>query len=574
VERDLYQKRRRITAKTVDTFARLCGRKLWLIHGRPPTTDGYRLVVPLGDPRAVRWTQRLLAHIVFQTNPTALALFRAQYAEKIERLAENQREESPDAGRLRELLDHMVGLLEVHRVESWWVEIFPGSFDALRRLACEQALPYTSRGDLLVLLSCVEASLPPPPRLLRFLPTTEQAFRMVYQRGPDATIPVAKWLLMRWVDQHLGLLAATASVAQRVQALREVVNLCQTPTRTMMERARPLTAPTRASRNTLREAERLVSEVFATDLGDERALKNLAHRNDAAMHKIVARARSQFPNRMGADDLLRSDTPARVLLQDASLEGTPTPLDTEDRALITRLRQEFARVMGRRQHELRRSGLRVSLQAVIQQRATGQPRPIFRAPRPDRGFRAVLLLDWSASMQGEKSDRAVRAGRIIQAALDYPFVEFEVWLVCSPEAGTVSVLRVPRRLPVQNFVSFPVDGLTPLHLALRLAVTKLAHVPEAKYLAFISDGVPEYKRRNGEPIPSEQLQIFVREELQRAHRYGIYTGGLLVNPGLPLDRLRAMLGPTNDWWVDDEERFGDGLIRLVVGGFTRYLAWG
>jgi Mg-chelatase subunit ChlD len=125
-----------------------------------------------------------------------------------------------------------------------------------------------------------------------------------------------------------------------------------------------------------------------------------------------------------------------------------------------------------------------------------------------------------------------------------------------------------------------VDGGTPIHIALKVAVRELMEGSEVKHLVVLTDGAPMYAGSNHRPIHEKNLRLFVREEVQRARRQGIHVSALLVGDrnkegkiqfDVSKDHLQFMFGSERYWKCIDDQHLGEDLVRAVSSSFLSYL---
>jgi len=231
------------------------------------------------------------------------------------------------------------------------------------------------------------------------------------------------------------------------------------------------------------------------------------------------------------------------------------------------------------------AGTEVDIPTYIERRLTGQPLPCFKREQRGQGFRAMLLKDHSASMGGEKAKQAERACRIIRRALNYPFVDVDVWGFQSLGVGQVDIIRFDD--DVEQFLTSKsgTAGTTPLNVAMRLAVRELQRGQQCLQLFVITDGYPVYQGMDGISHDSQQLMREVRDEVHRARQHGVNVTGVVIGSELATKHIKFMFGPTRYWRriavhrksISDEvalldtSRLGSELVTLVASSFMEYL---
>lgn len=193
--------------KTVDVFAGICERKLWLKDGPQAGTDGHLIVVPFKDPHAYQYTEHEISHILFKSNALAREIFIAEYMQKICKVAKKSGVTLVDT-QLEALLKYVIAVLDDERVISLWGRIYRGSEAIMRRMKREQSAENVTDGLaheslMLLLITLAGGHDPPPGKLDRYRPYLEEALARV--RGVDYTamLAVAKWLVVQLVSELL-----------------------------------------------------------------------------------------------------------------------------------------------------------------------------------------------------------------------------------------------------------------------------------------------------------------------------------------------------------------------------------
>jgi hypothetical protein len=322
------------------------------------------------------------------------------------------------------------------------------------------------------------------------------------------------------------------------------------------------------------------------DMSNEALVEEVLNNSEEHMKSFLDSVQKQLVRPVDHDDWLKKDTFCKLHFVDVRPEdsefGQPlsTDLRSEDYATIQRLRSTFFRVMGRRSSRLEETGTEVDIPALIERRITGQALSCFRNQTSGRGFRATVLIDRSHSMRKGRIQQAERAAKIIVEALDFPFVELNLWGFQALDDGEVTITRFSTNLNTFHTEKVPVDGLTPLHIALRVAIRDLSEGSDSKQLLLLTDGAPMYAGMNHRLVAERQLRLFVREEIHTARRRGINVTALLIGDtragrvrfDVNNSDLSFMFGSERYWKCVDEHRFGDDLIKAVSSSFMSYLS--
>jgi|WetSurMetagenome_2_1015567.scaffolds.fasta_scaffold03229_2 hypothetical protein len=323
-------------------------------------------------------------------------------------------------------------------------------------------------------------------------------------------------------------------------------------------------------------AVRVVNAAIGADVKDPDVMEKALEASSSHMQRIVDKARQAVRNTVHEDDRIRQDAYAKVVFHDEALTPFANPsvdISEEDLHTILRLRAGFVRVMGRRANRLEDAGVAVDVSAFIERLVTGEDRPVFRGDSHSKGFKALILVDRSQSMNGHRTHQAERGCRIISRALKFPFVESAVWGFQSWDAGQVDITRFAPGMEEFTSDSCQVGGTTPLHTAVRVGVRHLEAGTEKKHLFVLSDGFPVYARKGGDSFATKTLMGFVRGEVQRARSHGIGVTGIMIGNDLKADAMSFMFGSSKHWRVMGRD-FGNDLVQLITASFIEYLRSG
>jgi len=375
-----------------------------------------------------------------------------------------------------------------------------------------------------------------------------------------------------------------ATGAERTQALKDLIDkLGKAPEQvkdTMLE------SKFTKSRHSPK-AQALASQALKADVNNPDKFEDSLDDSEQEMEDILDAALRAMRQKMHHDEWLQKDAMAKISFVDKEdQKHARQPMSFEDQQTVNRLRAMFHRVMGKRKSVLEYEGTEIDVSAYIERMTTGLPVPCFRSEGTGRGFKALLLLDRSSSMGGAKTQQCERAGRIIRRALEFPFVETTVWGFSSNEPGQISLIRHNSRADVElREGERGSGGSTPLHVAVRLGVRELERGTESKQLFVLTDGFPTHAKRNGKIFATEQLMLFVRDEVRKARSKGINVTCVLVGApdwrkpdqihyDMSPKQLSYMFGPRRNWRQMDPERVGSDLVHLVATSFVDFLKRG
>lgn len=582
---------------TVDTFSSIVGRQLTLKNGRTARTDGSEVVVPFKDEDPYLLVERQLAHVLFRSDARAREKFVQEFIQRTVQAAYKQSLPQRDYAEMQPTLERVVDILESRRIESLWALLYPGSHTRSReRLRNETSgLIIGANDSLFNLMVCIDAGhLIPAGRLDEFRPHLEEALQKVERRGFDATLTIARWLISRLVNQAAQSAseeeegragsnaqekpAAHKPVKERMEALRDVSALFgELPKELEQRYSDYLTGEDNL------DSEEALKHAFQLDLRIEDDVDASLDRSGEMMGAFLQQVQGRLQQDRSRDDWLRDHANCDVAFIDIKPNDVamhPLPILDEDREAVLRLRQLFARVMARRETRREDSGGEVDVGAYIERRLTGQPIPCFRVPQRSRGFRITILVDRSLSMKGKRTRQAERAVRMLLDALDFPFVEVAVWGFQAFD-GEVVITRFNPDLPsLDTERSLPVQGETPLHVALRAAVRDLGEGSEVRHLVVLTDGGPYFVGKNGKEVPERDLRQEVREHVRRARRSGINVTALLIGKRdkkgelvfeVTPKHVEYMFGHQRHWKYVDDENFSADLVQAVTQSFVAYL---
>ncbi len=584
--------------KTVDVFSAIVGRTLYVREGVAQQITDYVIMVPFDDAHLYERVEHGISHILFGSSALGRDTFVFQYVDAIARQAKDQAGVNVSTKTLREGIKYILGVLEAERVTSLWGQLYRGSEISIRRFRHKETehLLETARKNVLHYITVIatDHQLKRHGEIAWMEPVVRAALERVRFGTFKSVLITTKWLVLQLVDHLVSLAkseannAEEASVDERAAALEQLSQAMASPPASQKDKVNDFVeskykAPGAEERayddaieaiNTEADNEETVGNAIA----DERD-KMVAYVNDIRQ-KVVQRT-----TQIESD--LKKDVKAKVLFIDlkaSDMDDTQGyTISPEDRQTIDRMRSLFFQVMGRRKQVLEDTGIEPDIPAVIHRRLAHQCDPVFRAEKPGRGFKALLLLDRSGSMLGKKTNQCDRGRKVLQRALKFPFVDIVTWGFNATD-GTISITRFDSEvhsLYAKGNLA-PISGGTPLHLAIQVARQYLERGNEKKHLFVLTDGAPIFWRFDGEPISSAALRKFVRREIDAARRKGIGVTTLIIQDafgglpeGLSEACLHKMLGPANTWHVlPQDAMFGADLSKVVMSSFVEYLRHG
>lgn len=606
-----------VAAQTVDTFSRITGRTLSLKDGKRARTNGRDIVVPFSDADPYLLVERQLAHVLFRSDARARDTFVKEFVSRTVAVAWKQDMPGRDFAEAEEFVTQLVNVLESRRVESLWAMLYPGSHARSRRRLLVETnsrvqYAHDTISDMLV---CVDAGHPlPAGQLDMFRADVEQALKKVERRGFEASLIMARWLVSRIVDKVVeekrkqkqstpkpGNQGApgkadekqppkveeappTPTGRERMEGLRDAIALGGSLPPDLSARYDnydPITGDSALTR----EAKAAAAAALAADLRDGTSVDTLLNRSQERMQTVLDRVEESLSsrNKPPREQALTSHIDARIEFVD--VDGSATPLTTvdlepSDILAIAQLRATFRRVMGRRDRSLDDTGTEVDVGAYIERRTSGTDIPCFKSSKRGRGFRVLILIDRSQSMRGARTQQAERGARILLDALDFPFVDVELWGFQNINDGEVIITRFHKDMTSFETDRSVVDGGTPMHIAVNIAVRELMDGQQARHLILITDGAPMYAGFDEKLIADKTLRRQVRESVVLGRKRGVHITSLLVGGRTKSGKIKfestpaevyEMFGPEKHWHFVDDDSFASDLVRTVTTSFVAYL---
>lgn len=656
------EKLRAVSYRTVDMFAGITRKKLWLRDTskgeKRASTNGHAISVPFDDPNSYTLIEHEISHVLFRSDAVAKNKFVQEYADRAASVSsKNGVSISPD--RISPVMDGLISILEDHRVKVLWGMLYPGSYQMMIRIDREtgEILYNEARVSLLAYFATMALGVETPSneKFRRFDNLFREALRKVERRGFAATLLVAKWLITNLVSELLresqnlppanpgmtpqfttpdtidslmaefmssrdgnsssqneggegdqdessgggdqssessedgeskssssneaGWLPPQADGDAKARAVHLEKLMAMMGARGMSRNAENSFSKLNdfeipegfVSRDQQKAAEKLTALALRTDASDRDKMDAMLTETREQMDKILEDAKAAMKRALREDTWLTKGAMAKVQFLDIS--GDPSvrkpQLSHYDTDTVRKLRQRFMRVMGQKRSTLEEDGFEVDVASMIQHRVTGLPMPCFKHDVRGRGFKAMILIDRSGSMNGTKTRDAERACRIITKALKLPFVDVAVWGFTSQNPGEVILHRYDMKSDGMH--GAPVGGSTPIHVALRVAARWMGQGDESKQLFLLTDGMPVFQRRDGDSFSTSQLMLFTRQEANEARRNGVNVTCAMIGDDVSDKHLTFMFGHSKNWRKLDERTFGKDLVDLVSSSFTDYL---
>lgn len=575
----------------VSTFSRILGVNLRLENGSKSGTKGQVLRVPFASPHLYTLVERQLAHLLFKSDSKARDLFAKQFSGTTQRAAAKY---GSSSGNITEgALERVIDILESRRVTSLWGLLYPGSFSNMKKHLEEatKELDTTAHDNFVHMLAYLDADREPSPGAMdRFIPILRQALGMVERRSFTATLVVARWLISR----------LTIEMAQAMRPSggddggEKSADFSASSGSLQKEKLRWLNETMRALGGLPENLEHYYSDYSSSagessvqaaagaamhvDIRKEDALTALLEESSSKVEKEVESIQDQLLATVHSKSSLSEDSRFKVTYLDIP-PGQHRPIYASE---IHKLKTEFQKVLGRKRVTLEESGTEIDIAAYLEGKLSGRPVPCFCAIAPSKGFNLRLLIDRSGSMAiDQRTLQADLATRTIIAALDFPFVNLSTWGFQGPDDGDVHITKFQGRTPDLLTALKPVEGDTPMHVAVQVAYKDMLQVGNGeKHLVLITDGAPMCAPRGQKLIAKAHLRKLVGQEVAKARRAGVNVSALMVGSKMGAghtvfevspSEMSEMFGSDRFWQRVDEQHLVASLVQLVSVVFSNFL---
>ena len=615
----LHQEMVDIIHRTHQIFVGIKGKDIVLLSDNPPgRTDTETFIsIPIEDPEADRIHKHEWQHIFFKSNLRARSLFAEEYSESLLR-----RIPTLDKHAMIEFIHLLVNGLDDIRVCSLWELIYPHSADQIQE-RWRRIITGSGRyqHDIVMYLMGLGLGLETTmdrSEWTRYRSVLKDAVNKVIRRGFPTCLLSARWIIDT-VIQDITALHLTPNNYQMVppkpaefipsagptpvgSRLGSGVKLEGTPASTPEEtekHAKTLkalhTGATKTSHHTktmrdswrMMDTDRMPSGPDPDWKGTQDMVRVAMGVSTADQVNLVLKQSQLDVDRVIAELKNRTKvlTPTQRLLK--GLEGRAIfkdigeddveelVLKEGDKKLIQTMRHSFQRLMDRKKLSVSESGTTLDPQAYIDLLLGSGNTDIFTEEESSKGFSALILLDMSGSMKS-KWDTVARACKVLAKAMKFPFAQFEVWGFTSPGDGTASIVRFME--PEKGYMGPGVKdvwGLTPLHIAIEVALRKLQSMPgSAQHLIVLTDGYPTHLSANRELLTDTgDLFTEVSRLIRQGRKKGMNVAGLIS--GHEIDDMAAdiMFGHRRFWSrvENEQEDLFSALVALTSKAFTGYL---
>jgi hypothetical protein len=600
-----------VAQHTADMFGGITQRRLVLKSSDKAWTDGFTLNVPFDDPHSYRILEHQLAHVLFKTDPHARKFFVELYTRQMK-----EHDPSLPLEGLERALTGLINILDNYRVNSLWGYLYEGSYvEIMRKDAMDAkqliADPHQNLMCYIHFMAC--NGKPPYGKCDRFEPLVVEALQRVSGCGYETVLATARWLLVQCVSELLRAAKDLPMLERPVVAPpdhgKQPTWEPPQPSNVMADRSAVLRQIPSLFGQLPPQLEEALNDMHVSAMGSgraeeesrqvvQRAREGLTNVDEvlelsrAEMLDVIKGAKSAIASNPEDDSQLHQDVPAQVVFHDLTpdkLEGVErTPMSEDDEAVVRRLQAVFTRVMTQRKMTFDDSGTEIDVGRMLERRMTHEPIPCFKREEKGQGFHALILIDKSISMEEVNGQRprtqglhpesslaqAHRACRIISRALSgFPFVTLDVWGFTALDDGTLDIARYDPKLEVYDAPDVNFSGITPLHLAIRLAASHLSKGHASKQLFALTDGLPSFARRDGLPVNFRTLMKLTAIEVNRARKNNVNVTGVMLGAQSEVsdEDLFRMFGAQRHWSRLNTGAFGNELVELVTSSFSTYL---
>ena len=242
----------------------------------------------------------------------------------------------------------------------------------------------------------------------------------------------------------------------------------------------------------------------------------------------------------------------------------------EDKKEAEKWKKLFLRVMGVMSLRIEEQGHELLPELYIQQLVGREPFCCFKRDSTGRGFRLSLVVDMSGSMHGT-FDNVQRLTRVLQDALDFPFVHMKVRGFNTREAGKVNIYMYPRKTEglVSSFSQ--VAGITPLSHAIQICGREMLGHRDDNHMFVLSDGFPVYSLANGKSLNTSALVQWTRDAVMDLRRQKVKVWCFMIGEHTPgTADMDTMFGHDNWRKIEAATLYSDS-FSFLVKQFLRYV---
>ena len=556
-------------------------------HSRPPilkaATDGTKIWLPKMHPNRRIATKHELAHIYFDSNvPLRLAFVRALLADIAKR--SNTEFQPYVKNQLVEDLCFLINIFDDIRVNSLWGMLYPGDgvamdnwyFGIIGPAMLKRAEEEYTDGDIDHLFTyamlLVLGQEPKSTLWCRFRDDIIIAKEQVHGRSFKGLLLIVRVLLERLATA----IAEDAPPPSEAPAWGgpdpTEKNLTKAMSRLETRARRPSAAFSHDDAGFNHQDPSPVGdsptvddveEILGTGL-DEDSVWDILDAEEVAQLQKVMELQKQMDSLAekeggGGDEALVRNIKADVQFIDVRKSDVlQRDLPAADVRTAEMWAGHFRKVMGAMKRRVGPVGYEIVMPLYIQQKLNNQPLVCYRRPQTGRGFRLVVLIDLSLSMQGYKFDQVERLFQVLQKSLDFPSVHMTALGFYSAEKGVVNIVRYERGVTGLFSAKSQPAGVTPLSHAIQVAGQTLAGCKHDSYLFVLSDGKPVFRLKRDSPtafVGENVLINWTADAVREMHAKRVRTYCFMVGRHHGVDIPSA---------AEMDKMFGQGFWRKLT----------
>lgn len=291
------------------------------------------------------------------------------------------------------------------------------------------------------------------------------------------------------------------------------------------------------------------------------------------IQRALAENDTSTPGRNYANEgeWLRKSVKARVNIhQIKERDVRATAFSREDMEVALHWKKFFQRVLGSLAHRTEEAGYELLTDLYLQQKLGREPLDCFKVDTTGRGFRINLCIDMSGSMS-ERFPEVEKLARVLQIALNFPFVKLGVWGFNSKAAGEVDIYRFPPNAAGLRSSRATVEGVTPLSHAIQIVGRDLLGHRDDNHLFVLSDGFPVYMLDTGRSMATKALMNWTQDAVRDLHAQKVRVYCFMIGGSTPPEKsMDRMFGP--GYWknINDKDLYVKA-FQLITSKFLQFL---
>jgi VWA domain containing CoxE-like protein len=575
-----------LTKKLHEIMCGLSGKDIALVASDPPgrtDTESY-IALPIEDPDVDIIHRHEWSHILFGTNLHAREEFMERYLEQLK-----ARGMQFDELQVEDLIDVVSNALDDVRVLSLQELVYPGSASRIRARWARMVASATSTNYVLRIIGLgigMSEEMLPASVWERFDEETRRACLLVVRSGYVSVLLATRLLfdsildyaLMELEDQlEEALMPAPVEPARRLSRTRRrrTGEFDAAKASSLLKRLaeRPKTTAilkdTELSPNSTDHHPHATQRLVQAAMGnvEPEQLEQVLSEGRADVQTVAVNLRRR--TQVNPDNELAKDL-GRVTIEDLPPSDVEEfRLSSEDQELVDHLHQVFVRLRDVRDRRRTDEGSTLDPERYIDFMLGHGDQDFFVEDLTVRGFVLLLLVDMSGSM-AKLWTTVSRAAKVAACSTHFPFSHREFWAFSGAQSGETVILRFqdPEKgyLPKRHVPA--AWGLTPLHVAMQMAVRRLRQFDSrARHLLVVTDGNPQQ---------IDQSPTVLRDSVTRAVRLASQTNvavsALVVGGEVPDEEVNKMFGRGRWKRIEEaQESLFYEMLQLVRTAFTHYL---